>query len=143
VTRTGYNPTRATEHDHLIDGLIAILADRGYQPKLRPVDGDGPDIEIFDHVRFCTALVDLKAPPGDRRYSLKAGAFAEYWRITLNGTPVYIIWAVSSGSFVDNVFTLAARVFGGPRRPTGNGSRTDWMLFNRGGTPFNEFFPAA
>ena len=41
---------------------------------------------------------------------------------------------------VDTVFTLSTRIVGGPRRATGNGSRTDWLMVKPGGEPFERFF---
>lgn len=138
---TGYSHERAVPHEERVAALLSILQERGYRPLALASDGDRPDVRITDPKRG-TAYIDVKVPqPNQLRYSIKIGALAEFRRIeTVEHAAVYVVWADNN---VDTPDTLAARIVGGPRRATGNGSATDWLLVERGGTPFNEFFPVA
>lgn len=137
---TGYSHERAQPHEARLADIAALLSARGYQPEEQPVDRDRPDLLIHDFNRRTAAWVDVKtSKPNQIRRAVKLGALETYWRLSLTDVPVYIVW---EDGCVDTVHTMSARIVGGPRRQTGNGSRTDWVLIERGGTPFNEFFPA-
>lgn len=138
---SGFDVGRAALHDSLVENLVAILERRGYEPQLLPVDGNRPDIQIKDH-NGDIAYIDPKTRyPNQMNYSIKRGSLIEYVRLTHAGRSVYVVWLSERPPLVDDVFTLAARITGGPRRPTGKGSQTDWLLVRPGGTPFNDFFP--
>lgn len=139
---TGFSNERADQHEKRLRSLVSTLAKRDFRPKVLDVDGDRPDIEIYDRIRGCAAFVDLKTRyPDNENYSIKAGSLETYWRITLiENTTVYIVW--DPDKTVDNVFTLQSRIEPVPYRPTRRGSLTDWLWVKPGGAPFDKFFPA-
>jgi len=136
MTSTGFDEERAATHESRIEDLHAVLAVRGYRPRKLQPDGNRPDMAITDKDGRA-ALVDLKTAT-QPNYAIKLGSLNEFWRIQLvERTNVYIVWGDGN---VDTVHTLAPRIVGGPRRRSGAGSQTDWVLVRRGGTPFDEFF---
>lgn len=133
---TGFSAQRAVPHELFLARVQGVLYERGYEPVLLDVSGDDPDLSINDGAAF----VDTKTRADHQtHYAVKHGALESYLRLTAQITPVYVVWDTWH---VDSIFTLTARISGGPRRPTGNGSLTDWVLVKPGGTPFNEFFPS-
>jgi hypothetical protein len=120
--------------------VASALNQRGYLSRELEPDGDNPDLRIVDY-NGRTAFVDVKTTYAKQKnWTLKIGALTTYFQLTLAGTPVYIVWADHPAT-VDVVFTLQRRIVGGPHRPTGNGSLTDWLLVEPGGEPFDKFFP--
>lgn len=141
MSATGFSAARAISHDERVHALMALLDDRGYSPVELRVNGDRPDIKIVDWHRSGPAYIDLKTRSSQHtRFSIKLAALREFRQIeVVEMCPVYIIWG---NDRVDTPDTLASRLVGGPRRATGNGSATDWLLVEEGGTELNAFFPA-
>lgn len=140
---TGFSHQRAMPHDVALQTVFRQLAARGYHPFDCGVNGDRPDLRITDRDRR-RAFVDVKVPDVKTgNISIKRYAFETYTRILLlERAEVYIVGVYADGDcLVDTVDTLRARMLAGPRRPTGNGSLTDWFLVSGGGTPFDEYFP--
>ncbi len=142
-TRTsGFTAERAAPHEEFVRKIVAELKQRGYKPTVMPTEGNRPDIGIHDWVRNVAAWVDPKTRyEHHENYAVKAGSLETYWLLTLKGAPVYIVWWPDFT--VDTVFTLTPRIIGGPERPTGSGSNTDWVKVKPGGTAFDTFFVSA
>lgn len=142
MSGTGFSPERSARHDRLVKRLVSRLSKLGYEPVELPVDGNRPDVRIRD-LDGSTGYVDLKsAYQGHGNFAIKRGTFQTAAQISAQGTPVYIISVHEKRAWVDTPETYGARLLGGPRRPTGNGSNTDWLLARPGGTPFEDFFPS-
>ena len=141
---TGYSQQRAVTHDDRIEDLVALLEIRGYRPQRLAPDGDRPDLAVYDPIVRRSAYVDLKTSASGSKHAIKTNALREFRHIENDeGVPVYVVWfREPDGMTVDTLDSLTARIEGGPRRPTGNGSNTDWYLVKPGGTPFTEFFVA-
>jgi hypothetical protein len=138
---TGFNVDRAADHETVVALLISGLRQNGYNPVELDVNGDDPDIQITDRDGR-RAFIDVKTRyAGNGNWAVKHGSLAAYWRLTLAGTPVYVIWESGGRATVDTVFTLQNRIIDGPLRATGRGSRTDWVKVAPGGVPFDAFFP--
>lgn len=133
-TRTGFTHERAIAHEAFLESLLTLLDEYGYQPQKLDANGDLPDVLITDELGL-RAYVDVKTVyPHHKNYSIKTRALWTYLRCD---HPVYIVWA---DGFVDTPESAMCRILGGPRRPTGRGSRTDWYKIARGGTPLGDFF---
>jgi hypothetical protein len=142
MSGTGFSGRRAAQHERLVKRLVQSLNARGYEAKELPVDGDRPDVRIRDR-NGRRAYIDIKsAYSGHQNFSIKAGTLHTALAITAQGEPVYIVSIHNNDAFVDTAVSFQARIKHGPRRPTGNGSNTDWYLARPGGTPFDEFFPS-
>lgn len=138
---TGFNTDRACDHEAVVALIVSGLEQNGYRPRELDVNGNDPDIEISDRDGR-TAFIDVKTRyAGHGNWTVKHGSLAAYWRLTLAGTPVYVVWDNGAGATVDTVFTLQQRIIEGPLRATGRGSRTDWLKVAPGGVPFDTFFP--
>jgi hypothetical protein len=141
---TGFSRQRAVPHNVALQAAFQRLADRGYRPFDCGANGDRPDLRISDRDRR-RAYVDVKVPEvRTGNVAIKRYAFETYARIVLmERAEVYVVSVHADDDWlVDTVDTLRARILAGPRRPTGNGSLTDWLLFGAGGTPFDDYFPS-
>jgi hypothetical protein len=144
MTATGFTHERATPHQEALRQVFGELARRGYRPRELEVSGDRPDVRITDADQ-CPAYVDVKVPqPGSGNIAVKLRALETYERIVLmEQRHVYIVVIGTDGRWtVDTVDTARARIIQGPRRRSGNGSRTDWVLIACGGTDFDDYFPS-
>lgn len=139
---TGFSEHRAESHDGLVDVIASALTQRGFTASVQKPDGNRPDIRIWDRIAECRSWVDVKTRQEHQpNFAVKHGSLTEYWRLTLAGQPVFIVW-FDGDATVDTVYSLTARIDGGPRRPTGRGSNTDFVLVRPGGRPFDDIFPA-
>jgi hypothetical protein len=134
MSRTGYSARRAAPHERFLEEIRERLFGLGYsRPLILPPDGDKPDMRLGDG-----SYIDAKTrKPHHQNYSVKVGSFHTYFQLALAGEVVFIVW---DNWKVDTPVSAIARIEGGPTRPTGNGSKTDYYLVKEGGTPFKDWF---
>lgn len=138
---TGFSLARARPHGDALQEVFCVMAQRGYRPFELDPNGDRPDFRFTD-ADGRPAFGDVKVPQaGSQNIAIKRTALETYARIVLiELREVYIFSVWPHGWKVDTVDTARARIIDGPRRPTGNGSRTDWVLIAFGGTDFDKYF---
>lgn len=139
MTGTGYTRERDQAHrDLMVTRLIPELAALGYEPCELPPEGDDPDLKIYDWRLECEGYVDLKvSKPGQPNFAVKSGALDRFRELESHGASIFIVWVDGLGRwFVDTPSGAAARMIGGRRRATMNGSETDWYLIRHGGDPW-------
>lgn len=134
---TGYQNWRAEPHERACEWIVGALQYRGINVVQCDTDGHKPDLLIPPRT-----YIDVKT--GDPNLAIELDSLAEYRRVEARGGRVYIVHAISPAMpatwTVDTPDTVTARIKGGPRRRSGNGSNDDWYLIGRGGSPFAEFF---
>jgi len=139
---TGYSTGRAAPHELFVSEIVNKLNDRGYEARKLPVKGYRPDIRLGSDLPV--EYVDVKT--GLPNLAIEIESWNEYQRIeSIERGHVYIVWRDQERTlWVFTVASLMKGIDGGPRRPTGRGSNTDWYKINPKdrGVTFDYFFPA-
>jgi hypothetical protein len=131
MSNTGFTVERSAEHDKAVKLIVNSLNSRGYQAiDLRP-DGHRPDIHVTDRI---TWGLDVKGRNGDPPcYSVAIEwlcAALTYHRPVLVAFVHHYGFADVAEAQVLTVLQCVRCITHGPRRRSGTGSLTDYVVVN-------------
>jgi len=118
---SGYTSERAQPHNQLVIEYADTA--KAFHPKLLPVDGYAPDIQI--RIAGVIVYIDVKIPT-KQNLAIACDLFEHQ---ESNWKPTVYAWKRHGKWFHANHRMLRQVMIGGRRPPTINGSNTDWYCF--------------